>query len=448
MLAIAARGSWIATLCILTFVLQARTGASAASPPDWSGVYGGLLAGYSLGFSSQSAITSDYSSNNYGVSGGLVGGDFGFNYQFGNWVIGLDTEIDAADLKGSKAPAFSSSLDALLMTRARFGYAIGQFMPYIGLGPAYSEFASSAVLPGAGPISNRQTRAGWSFALGADYSITQNLFVRADYTYVCFGEAVVGNVDNVVLMGHYFRLGLDYKFDVDGLKKEPDEVVDAGRPYNWSGFYVGPSIGGGAIRQSTALSLNNVPLVAGDEASAGGITGFGLQGTVGFEAGANWQVGSFILGAETDFHQSQLTGQGVSPHFSLNINGVSGNFIGSDTIDEQGSLRVRAGWPLGRWLIYGTAGLAYASIESSSTFTTKTATSDLDYEATHLGPIVGLGVERAIWSNWTTRLEYLYADFGRVGYSFNGPAPIGGTVGSRIGVSEHILRVGFNMMFN
>lgn len=421
-----------------------------AGQPDWSGVYAGVIGGYSHGFANQQSTgPSFFASNDYTMSGGFAGGNLGFNYQFGRWVIGLDSEIDGAWIAGSKAPFFSSNMDALFAVRARIGYSVGNFLPYIGLGPAYTHFSSSEIVPGAPQISDSRIRSGWTFAAGADYMILPNLSARFEYMYICFGADIVANMNNVELMGHYARFGLDYKFDIPGLKREEasSDAAATGHSYNWSGVYIGPSVGGSAVSQINSLSLNNVPVGTIQGLSAGGIVGFGLQGTIGGQAGANWQFGPYVFGVESDFHLSELSGGGTNTNVLLRSGPAVGKYSQTSTIDEQGTVRVRFGVALDRWLIYGTAGLAYGSYESSPSLTLPAQTVSADFENTRIGPVVGLGVERAIWNQWTTRLEYMYADFGHQTYSLAAPAPLS-LVSSRTAVSEHILRVGFNRLFN
>jgi outer membrane immunogenic protein len=423
--------------------------ASIADQPDWSGVYGGVIGGYSHALSSQDGIGYEYHSGDYPISGGLAGANFGFNYQFGKWVIGLESELSAARISGTRAPNFSSNLDSVFNVRARFGYSYGNFMTYLGLGPAYGRLSTSETFPGAPLISTSQIRSGWIFALGTEYMITPSLTARAEYMYICFGASIVQNSNNVGLMGHYARIGLDYKFDVPGLKREgaANDAESKGGPYNWGGFYFGPSIGGSTARTNTAYSLNNAQIGGINNDSAGAIVGFGLQGTVGAEAGANWQIGQYVIGAETDFHFSQLTGAGTHPRFSASQGGVLGTLSQIDTIGKQGTFRARFGLALDRWLIYGTAGLAYAEFDSDSTFFIPGNTVSSKLDSTRIGPVAGIGVERAIWGHWTTRLEYMYANFGAADFSFNGPAPFN-VIGSKVDVHEHILRAGFNLMFN
>jgi outer membrane immunogenic protein len=421
-----------------------------AGQPDWSGVYAGFIGGYSRGFANQRGIGADFGSGDYTMSGGFAGGSLGFNYQFGQWVIGLDSEFSGARISSSNEPFFSSKMDTIFTVRARIGYSVGNFLPYIGLGPSYTHFSSVETFPGAVQISDSRIRSGWTFAAGADYMILPNLSARFEYMYICFGADIVGNTDNIELMGHYARVGLNYKLEVPGLRREEtsSDTARTGRGYNWSGVYVGPSVGGSAVGQSTSVAVNNVPIGNIQGLSAGGIVGFGLQGTVGAQAGANWQVGQYVFGVESDFHLSELTGAGTSTNFFVRSGATLGKLSQSSTIDEQGTVRARVGVAFDRWLVYATVGLAYGSYESSPNFSLLPGQSvSADFESTRIGPVAGLGVERAIWSQWTTRIEYMYADFGRPTYSLSAVPPFG-VVSSRATVGEHILRVGFNRLFN
>jgi outer membrane immunogenic protein len=425
------------------------TPSGLAGQRDWSGIYGGLIGGYSRGFASQEGVGVDFSSGNYTMSGTLVGANAGFNYQFGQWVIGIDSEISFAHISGSRGPYFSSNMSTIFTERARIGYSVGNFLSYIGLGPSYGRLSSSETFPGAPQIASNQTRSGWSFAAGADYMILPNVLARAEYTYICFGADIVNNTDNIKLMGHYARLGLAYKMDVPGLKREEalSEDTPVRRDYNWTGVYLGPSIGGSAVAQQTSLAVNNVPIGTITGLSAGGIVGFGLQGTIGAQAGANWQIGQFVFGVESDFHLSELTGAGTKSNFFLMSGGVPGRLSQSSAIGEQGTVRGRFGVAFDRWLVYATAGMAYASYESDLDFSSAGKSVSVEFDHTRLGAVAGLGVERAVWEQWTTRIEYMYANFGKSSYSVNAVSPFD-VVSPKANVSEHILRVGFNRLFN
>src|SRR6266581_4255347 len=63
---------------------------------SWNGFYLGINGGGAFGRSDWSAFGSDTN-----VSGGLVGVTAGYNWQSGQWVFGLEADIDWADIKGN-----------------------------------------------------------------------------------------------------------------------------------------------------------------------------------------------------------------------------------------------------------------------------------------------------------------------------------------------------------
>jgi outer membrane immunogenic protein len=64
-------------------------------PYSWTGFYVGLNGGGAFGNSSWD------STGNRNISGGLVGGTIGYNYQWGRAVFGVEADIDWADINGS-----------------------------------------------------------------------------------------------------------------------------------------------------------------------------------------------------------------------------------------------------------------------------------------------------------------------------------------------------------
>ena len=65
------------------------------------------------------------------------------------------------------------------------------------------------------------------------------------------------------------------------------------------------------------------------------------------------------------------------------------------------------------------------------------------------GLAAGVGVETNLWDNWSTKLEYLYMDFGSISDTYATNLTVGpGTfdnVDSKI--RDHIVRVGLNYKF-
>src|SRR5262249_49639738 len=86
--------------------------ARVAPPPapiwTWTGCYMGLNAGYGWGRQaagnvnevSAANVTFNFADFNTDSKGALGGGQFGCNWQVGQGVLGFETDIQAADVKG------------------------------------------------------------------------------------------------------------------------------------------------------------------------------------------------------------------------------------------------------------------------------------------------------------------------------------------------------------
>src|SRR6202158_2011747 len=63
---------------------------------NWTGFYIGANGGYGWGSTNWSALGS-----NFDVKGGLFGGQVGYNWQFGQFVYGLEADVDWTDIHGN-----------------------------------------------------------------------------------------------------------------------------------------------------------------------------------------------------------------------------------------------------------------------------------------------------------------------------------------------------------
>jgi outer membrane immunogenic protein len=183
---------------------------------NWSGFYLGINGGGGWGHSNW-----DTSSDRIGLSGGLVGGTAGYNWQIGSAVLGLEGDIDWANLKGTNAstlcPAGCSTSDTWLSTvRGRAGYAFGGVLPYVTGGLAVGDIR--AATPGFPGASN--TSAGWTAGAGIEFGLTGNWSAKAEYLYVDLGRFNCGvscnglPTDNVSMHDNVVRAGVNYRFDL------------------------------------------------------------------------------------------------------------------------------------------------------------------------------------------------------------------------------------------
>lgn len=179
---------------------------------NWSGFYIGINGGGALGRSAWD------STGGFDLSGGLVGGTVGYNYQFGQAVLGIEGDIDWADINGSTTNACAlgcKTNDSWLSTvRGRLGYAADRFMPYITGGAAFGDIR--ATTPGL--AGNSATNAGWTLGGGIEAAIAGNVTAKIEYLYVDLGDfncgiaCGVSAVDNVSFHTNILRGGVNYRF--------------------------------------------------------------------------------------------------------------------------------------------------------------------------------------------------------------------------------------------
>jgi outer membrane immunogenic protein len=185
-----------------------------ASPVyNWSGFYLGVNGGGGWGRSwwqSQSTAID--------LSGAQVGGTAGYNWQFGNVVLGVEGDIDWSNLKGTSSgepcPGCSTSDSWLSTVRGRAGYAFGSVLPYLTGGLAVGDIRASAPgFPGAS-----STNAGWTVGGGIEIALPGNWTAKAEYLHTDLGNFNCGvgcgtsPTNNVSMHDDVVRAGLNYHF--------------------------------------------------------------------------------------------------------------------------------------------------------------------------------------------------------------------------------------------
>lgn len=232
-----------------------------------------------------------------------------------------------------------------------------------------------------------------------------------------------------VLLGAVARIGLaDTAVAADLSPYAPPQfaIEPAYRPaFTWSGFYVGLQGGyswGRTNAETTSVGSGETQTTSYD---TGGFLG-------GAHAGFNWQAGSnLVLGVETDLEASRSDGSGIGTlgavHFA--------------NIDWMGSLRGRIGYAAGNTLLYATGGLAYGGVSFDRALTVGAARY-LSHSDWRTGWTLGAGVEHAIASNVTLRLEYRYTDFGKDQFATQTSGLIDGTE-----VTQSAIRAGLSFKF-
>jgi outer membrane immunogenic protein len=190
--------------------------AYMAPPPrfTWSGLYVGVNGGGGFGTSTWDTT------NSFSVTGGVIGGTVGYNYQIGPAVIGAEADVDWAGIKGTattvSCPGGCSTSDSWLSTvRARVGYSADRFLPYLTGGGAFGNINATA----PGLAGGTATNAGWTVGAGLEFAIAGHWSAKAEYLFVDLGKfncsagcAAGTAIDNVSFSTNIVRGGINYRF--------------------------------------------------------------------------------------------------------------------------------------------------------------------------------------------------------------------------------------------
>lgn len=206
-------------------------------PPmfSWTGWYVGVNGGGAWGQTDHSVTASALglpaaTTGNFDVDGGLAGGTLGYSYQIGQWVLGLETDLDWTNIEGTNSTpvriggvagnvAVASRLQWLDTTRARLGWAFGHVLLYGTGGAAFGGLTATTTATGAGlgtaataTLADTQTRFGYTAGAGVEWAFTDNFTVKVEYLYVNLGSQNQELVDNVNFYTNVVRGGVNLKF--------------------------------------------------------------------------------------------------------------------------------------------------------------------------------------------------------------------------------------------
>ena len=170
--------------------------------------------------------------------------------------------------------------------------------------------------------------------------------------------------------------------------------------YDWSGIYVGGSVG--VIRDTDDMNTSYYGGYYVYNWQQGGTSVYGA-----LDIGYNFQAGSAVLGAEADFGGANAAGT-----FKQCETGYGCYSAFKDSITSLGTVRGRLGYAFDRTLIYVTGGLAYGHV-SNSYWYYDYSPYDFNVSGMRAGWVVGAGVEQAIDHHWSISAKALYVDLGK-----------------------------------
>jgi outer membrane immunogenic protein len=210
-----------ATTCLC--IVSGSALAADVAAFTWTGGYVGAQAGHVWGDGSFGGIDDHANPQPAGFFGGVYAGA---NYQFGNdVVVGIEADMawsgadDSALVYNSAGIAWPADYPVIQeinrtgAVRARLGYAVGRWLPYVVGGVAFA--AVDQRLVGADGNFNT-TYTGWTLGLGTEYAFSDNVIFRAEYRYADLGSKTFDVQDApplvIGLKTSDVRMGVAYKF--------------------------------------------------------------------------------------------------------------------------------------------------------------------------------------------------------------------------------------------
>lgn len=214
-----------------------------------------------------------------------------------------------------------------------------------------------------------------------------------------------------------------------------EETPEYLSPILWSGFYVGGHVGGawGDIDVTDEYDYVGDPIKKSDLSTSGLLTGI--------QVGYNLQSGNIVYGIEADLGFMNLSGKKSTDlpppdSYKDRYGGLEGNYGVEGGL--YGDLTARVGYAADSWLFYVKGGAAFLNAEFSGNYvgdncttvkdkhgnycSTKKSPSvfGADTSDTLLGWTLGFGVEYALSTSWSLKLEYQHFDFGAASFDHNG----------------------------
>ncbi len=392
-------------------VITDPVAAPAASAYDWSGFYVGFGGGAGAVVHNVNVIGID-----------LLNG-IGGEGMFGEITAGYDHMISDRMLIGAFASYRMGNIATTLNGNilgfgfdyemvmdhgydlgGRLGFAIApNSLAYLAGGYTHQNFSADSDFG----IGYEWDADGYFAGAGIETVLAGNWTAKAEYRYSQYGDQEVDpfGLLEVTPSAHTFHAGINYRF---GGKATGGGATFAPVVYDFTGLKLTAAGGFGAVVHEVGLDLS--PFV---DATFNGIGGEGMFGEIGmvydFALAPNW-----VIGAGADYRMGN-----IATDVDLSILGDL-----SVTADHGYDVWGRLGYKANEaTLVYGLAGLSWQhfEIDANSAILSPALIDALEDESwSSHGWTVGAGIETAVSSRWTAKIEYRYSEYDSVDFDTNG----------------------------
>ena len=175
----------------------------AATVYDWSGFYVGANGGWGGTNNYWTLLTAagNFPEGGTNGSGGTAGGQFGYRWQAGSAVFGLEAQGNWAHLaaRNTSIAAFNagfdnrSNLDAFGLFTGQIGYAWNNVLLYAKGGAAVTDTRYSDLITGTHTVVGSASDTRWGGAVGAglEYGFAPNWSAGVEYNHLFMGTNTV-----------------------------------------------------------------------------------------------------------------------------------------------------------------------------------------------------------------------------------------------------------------
>jgi outer membrane immunogenic protein len=156
------------------------------------------------------------------MSGVIGGGQIGYNWQYTNWVFGLEADFQGSSQRATGTVGrfiLTESLPWFGTVRGRVGFTpVDRWLVYATGGLAYAEQQFTVTMAGV-PVANANaTKAGWTVGGGVEAALWGNWTGKVEYLYIDITNNQTGMAVAVPaqvqahLRENVARVGLNYRF--------------------------------------------------------------------------------------------------------------------------------------------------------------------------------------------------------------------------------------------
>jgi outer membrane immunogenic protein len=360
--------------------------AAPANLFSWEGYYFGAHGGYGWG-EHESVAVGDITVK---PKGGFGGVQAGYNSMIApNWLLGSEIQISGGDINDSIPGSNRSKIDFFGVALARLGYTFDRTLFYVAGGAAW---AQNKAEDSAGNFRVTESHAGWAIGGGVEYAFDSRWSAKIEYLYTDFGNMsfVTSGADRyrAELKLSTLKFGVNYRFGETASAAAMPVKAMPRAAYSWAGSYVGGNVG--YMWGHTTVSN---PILGGTSTTVDP-----RDWSLGIQTGYNWVFApNLLLGFEVDNALLDVVGSDAGANVK---------------IKNASTIRARLGYFNGRTLVYATGGLAIAKEKFNDPPNGQVV------NAYQIGWVAGGGIEYMFAPRWSTKLEYLYADYGHTNLDF------------------------------